>query len=358
MSYSINNLIEIYETALSDLLHYPGDNQPEKKLSKISIPKIGDTLQFSNSKYKIEAVERFCDVLRPESLDDFLNAEDLKIIHELEAEGNILIDDSDEGEYEDDPYSDFDTNTGSEWEIGGENDNIELIGPDSYFEDEKGVVEWKNEDKNDLRETTIAYYRSFHSSGRAFGIYYKRNGLKLKTKAIYKFCMQRGYIISIPEAYIIVKTMTQFHEIYHHKIEAIASRIEVISRMPIYKNGFTTWYQRTRNRANCFEETFANCYAYQKTKATLSPFLPSVALHNIMVFWFNMQPLPYRNALKIIKKPFEIQRILENQFFEIILSKFFAGDSRFGKSNSKVWSLFTHGTQPYITVNSNVYYII
>ena len=355
MNYSIQQLIEIYEQELSTLIQGRPGNSQRPPLTQISIPRIGDPVQLSNQNFTVSAVERFKDASRPRLIDDFLNEEDRQIINDLETEGDLEI--PQDGEFDDDPYPELENTIGADWDISGE-DEINLTDDEAGYLEEGGAINWKEPDSPIDRETTIAYYRSFHQAGYAFGIYFKKDGLKTKTRILKRFCIQHGYGISIEQAYVIAKMMTQYHEIYHHKIEAIASRIEVISRMPIYLGGFSAWYNRTRNQAMCYEETFANVYAYRKTKNALKAFLPLTALHNLMVHWFNQQPTPYRNALRLINKSGDLQRNRENQFFEIILNKFFPADPRYGKMNANVWNLFTHGTHPYINTNSNVYYII
>ena len=356
MNYSISQLIEIYEQELADLLD---NNTPktERRLSTMAIPKVGDGVQFGGQQFVVSGIGSFIDNCRAEALDDYLNQEDQRIVHELESEGVEGDEESPEGEFQDDPYPGVDRTDDNGFDI---DDNlIRLPELEAEYQHDKELTTWLNTHNNpDDRETTIAYYRSFHSSGAAFGIYFKRNGLKKKSRVIYGFCQKRGYPLSQKQCYVIAKLMTQFHEIYHHKIEAIASRIEVVSRLPVYKSGFSNWYNRTRLTANCYEETFANCYTYQKTMNALQKILPAALVHNIIVFWFKQQPTPYRNALRLINRPAEFIRNWENEFFEVILSKFFAGNSRFGTGRSRVWNLFKHGLQPYITRRSDVYYII
>jgi len=357
LNFSISQLIEIYETELSHLL-YGGINAPASLLSHTHIPRVGDPVQLGGMNFSIHAVERLSEVTHPVSMNDFLNGEDRKIIKELEHEGETARDDEPENLFDDDPYPNNDPDFKVHWNTDRDSDCINLDGPEAVFKIDKGPVGWIGAAGDDTRETTIAYYRSFHSAGPAFGIYYHRRGLKSKARAIHRFCLLRGYSITLGQSYLIAKVMTQFHEIYHHKIEAFASRLEVITRLPIYTQGFSAWYQLTRRRFNCFEETFANCYSYYKTKNALHRFLPATALHNIMVFWFNQQPTPYRNALKLINRSEVFTRNSENRFSELILQQFFPVDPRFGLSHSRVWSMFKHGKQPYITTSSDVYYIV
>jgi hypothetical protein len=357
LNYSISQLIEIYETELSYLL-YGRRNAAATHLSRTPIPQVGDPVRLGGMNFSVHAVERLSEVTHPATMNDFLNGEDRKIIEELEHEGETAVDEKPKNLFDDDPYPDNDPEFEFHWNVDRGSDCIDLEGPEAVFKTDKGPVRWLGSSTDDTRETTIAYYRSFHSAGPAFGIYYRRSGLKSKARAIYRFCKFRGYSITMAQSYLIAKIMTQFHEIYHHKIEAFASRLEVVTRLPIYTQGFSAWYQLTRRRVNCFEETFANCYSYYKTRAALQRFLPSTALHNIMVFWFNQQPPPYRNALKLINRAEEFTCNSENRFSELILQHFFPVDPRFGISHSRVWSMFKHGKQPYITTNSDVYYIV
>ena len=327
------------------------------KISNIAEPIKGQEVKLANQNFKIVAVEKFLSLTDAKKIDDFLNDEDKKIIDEIEKEiKNNLTDDEKEHDFDDDPYPESPDTDDNIWDINEDDDIIDIEEEEDDYKDGDTVVLWN--DVNDSRETTIAYYRSFHTAGSAFGIYYMRNGLRLKTRLIYDFCISRNYQLDVSQVYVIAKTMTQFHEIYHHKIEAIASRIEVATRKPIYRNGFSRWYIQTRNLPDCYEETFANCYTYFKTKKELKRFLNPNALHNIMIFWFRRQPPPYRRALNLIRLGEDEYRNKESLFFEIILKKLNPGDTNFGNGNSNVWSLFSHGTQPYINVNSNVYYII
>jgi len=358
LNYSISQLIDIYETELSHLLYGRRGAAPAVRLSRTPIPEVGGRVNLGGMDFTINAVERLSEVTNPDSLYDFLNGEDRKIIQELEQEGEGLDERELENLFDDDPYPDVDPDFEVHWDTEREGGMISLDGPEAVYKKDTGPVSWLGDQRGDVRETTIAFYRSFHSAGPAFGIYYKRKGLKIKARCIHRFCQLLGYLITLGQAYVIAKVMTQFHEIYHHKIEAFASRLEVITRLPIYTQGFSTWYQLTRRRVNCFEETFANYYAYYKTKNALQRFLPASALHNIMLFWFNQQPTPYRNALKLINQSEDLMRSRENQFCELIVQRFFPVDPRFGLSHSRVWSMFTHGKQPYITTNSDVYYIV
>lgn len=358
LNFSIHQLIEIYENELAHLLHSSGVNSYATGISHRQIPSVGDKMQLGGMDFAVCALEPLSEVVNPKSVNDFLNREDKEIVYELEQEGEDFSEADANALFDDDPYPGIDCDIERNWDIEGDSEAIDLHGKDAVFKKEKGEIRWQDDIKGDLRETTIAYYRSFHSAGAAFGIYYKRKGLKLKARCIYKFCMSRGYQLSMEQIFIIAKMITQFHEIYHHKIEAFASRLEVITRLPIYVHGFSSWYQRTRNTANCFEETFANYYAYCKTKIALQKFVPADALHNIMVYWFSQQPLPYRNALRLINQSDEMVRNSENQFCEIILKQFFPNDARYGKQSSRVWSMFTHGKQPYITTKSPVYYLV
>ena len=114
------------------------------------------------------------------SIDDFLNDKDNEIINEIEKEiensnnKNSTQNNNAKVDYDDNPYADgdFDNNVG--WEIDDQDDIIDIYAEKgAKIDDDLVDVKW-----NDTRETTIAYYKSFHNSGPAFGIYYKIDGLK------------------------------------------------------------------------------------------------------------------------------------------------------------------------------------
>lgn len=182
MSKSIKQLIQIYENELSSLLRR---SVPSIELSKISAPENGQKVKLANKDFTIVAVKKYIRISDTKKIDEFLNDEDKKIINEVENEiKNPLDNNKDKNYFDDDPYPDFHDDPENNWIID-EEDNIILDDEEAGLLDDDEDSTWN--DVEDTRETTIAYYRPFHSSGSAFGIYYMRDGLRLKTRVIYDF---------------------------------------------------------------------------------------------------------------------------------------------------------------------------
>ena len=69
-------------------------------------------------------------------------------------------------------------------------------------------------------------------------------------------------------AYVIAAMFFLYaHEFYHHRVESLASRLEVTHRTPAYKTGFEAFYQKHRGTDQWLEEALANVVQHAKAKA-------------------------------------------------------------------------------------------
>ena len=58
-----------------------------------------------------------------------------------------------------------------------------------------------------------------------------------------------------------------YHEVFHHKTEAFATRLEVTHRQPLYRTGFERLYRRTFGTDDCLEEALASAHSVRKLEA-------------------------------------------------------------------------------------------
>ena len=217
-----------------------------------------------------------------------------------------------------------------------------------------GFSDKKDFDEGNSRNSTIAYYSPFHSFHRYSGIYMKKKGLAYKARYIKNKCSgnHNCSMLSDIDYYIIAKTSTYFHEFYHHKIEAFATRIECVTQQSIYNDGFSKWYKATKNKSKCYEETLANYYAFNQTLDVLKYFYPLDTIRFSLINWFSCQPKPYKNAINYLFSP--LGGHLERQFLELIVSRMCL---KHKKKNSVIWEPFTMGLYPFINKRSDVVYI-
>jgi hypothetical protein len=233
----------------------------------------------------------------------------------------------------------------------------------TYFEKRK--ENWERLERKYL----LGFYRPFHFYREKYGIFIKINGqrryiLELRARL---FSNQTLYgNVDIRSCYLISKSFTFFHEFYHHKIESLATRFEITTRLPHYTNGFHCLYCNTFGSDDCLEETFAQVYAYYETIDYLKPYLNLIGINEIQLKLIlkkeviEKSPAGYNKAAKIISDSRKDAESLENYFFESLLRysyKLNHGEN-ISQLDESYWDFFTHGTHPYIQTNNLVTYVV
>jgi len=66
----------------------------------------------------------------------------------------------------------------------------------------------------------------------------------------------------------IVLRFCFYHEVFHHKTEAFATRLEVTHRKPLYRTGFERLYRRTRGTDDHLEEALACAHSLRRLDDT------------------------------------------------------------------------------------------
>ena len=66
----------------------------------------------------------------------------------------------------------------------------------------------------------------------------------------------------------IVLRFCFYHEVFHHKTEAFATRLEVTHRKPLYRTGFDRLYRRTRGTDDHLEEALACAHSLRRLDDT------------------------------------------------------------------------------------------
>jgi hypothetical protein len=245
------------------------------------------------------------------------------------------------------------------WKQRGINDSIE-----SQKEELDSIMPYNIDTQKETRRTCfVAFYSPFHFSGNQAGIYYSSYGIVKKAQFILDLSNKEGWNYSKEECYIIAKIMTFHHEFYHHKIETIATRIEINLRKRIYVDGFSRYYTNNTNSGNkCYEETLANLYSYIETLECLRPYFKKSKLHKIMFHWMKSQPKSYRNAIRFISKNKDSNarelNLLRNKFSELITNRFYKWENlTVMKKHPAIWDVFTYSHSPFSWKETNINYL-
>lgn len=291
-----------------------------------------------------------------------LNDIDLRIINMIEhEENNLLFDDSLAGE--DMVHVCDDTCNELDIDIKSYIEEISNQIDKTYYE--KREAKWENLERKYL----LGFYRPFHFFKEKHGIFIKINGQRSYIRELSTRLLANPRLygnVDIRSCYLISKSFTFFHEFYHHKIESLATRLEITTRLPHYTKGFHCLYCNTYGTDDCLEETFAQVYAYYKTLDYLKPYLNLIGITQTQLKLIlkkeviEKSPAGYNKAAKIISDTKKDADSLENYFFECLLRysyKLNHGEN-ISYLNESYWDLFTHATHPFIQTDNLVTYVI
>lgn len=122
----------------------------------------------------------------------------------------------------------------------------------------------------------LAFYRPFHKCPQTWGIYIYLHGIHAMRHEFQPWF--RAERIPVADQIRIANAYLFYHELYHHKVESFALRMEAVLNVPCYLKGFNPRYQYlaqlghvgTRDtRGNlitdwCYEESCAESWAREQ----------------------------------------------------------------------------------------------
>ena len=143
------------------------------------------------------------------------------------------------------------------------------------------------------------------------------------------------------------------HEAFHHKVESMATRLEVSHRQPLYRRGFLDVYESTIGTPECIEEALANAYAYRKVKeAFTQKDWRWGAVGTGLRSYMNGQPPGYNRAEEFIDD--EAYYAARDAFAE----QSFQASLPIVEKESSLWRLFTYAFSGITHINSYTNYLI
>jgi len=239
------------------------------------------------------------------------------------------------------------------------------------FEDYLRVLEEKirlfHSENNQYRtrRAAIALYKPFHTYRRLGGIYFIVEEMVGWVREIHRITnvdYEYGKP-SIEQIYYIVKECVFYHEMYHHKIEAFATKLELIFRQRFYTTGFECFYCKTSNSDWWLEEAFANVFAFYKTIKKLGnrPGFNRNYLKKIMrEAMFSNQPLGYSLAYELTARNEQDADYFENRFLEVLwrYAYWYNNRTEIPALPEGFWNLFTYAHDPIINTINNVTYLV
>lgn len=152
-----------------------------------------------------------------------------------------------------------------------------------------------------LSPEVLAFYLPFHYyHPNWWGVYLIMDGVLLLAIDIYRYAHRNGGAanpLSPKDCWTAARLFLFYHEIFHHKAETFATRMEVAHRQSVYTTGMKKAYQGA-----CLEEGLAEAYALQRLNS--KAFFPDAnkrrTIMDALYRFVNNSPPAYKAGLGMV----------------------------------------------------------
>lgn len=249
-----------------------------------------------------------------------------------------------------------------EWDIYGD-DWIPELG-EEFQQDLEEAVSAHPPTKEEITEMaesnkwdTCAWYQPIHYFGYDWGIYVQQDCLLSQALRIARFLPKhvrpsRG----LTHALIRASAYAYFlHEQYHHKVESLAIRLEVVKQATVYLSYHKKVYSPTMGSDRQLEEALANANSYHRLRTDpyerwISPPMVDVT-RSYLRATFRYEPPGYRMAIRYlgITAFGKGENLLHARVHEASLQP---------KQPSSDWAIATRLIQSLFKVTDNIWMVI
>lgn len=207
----------------------------------------------------------------------------------------------------------------------------------------------------------IAFYKPFHFN-KKWGIYLYVDKIRDVARSKWEQIRRDHPNLSQDYIYDLVYHKTYFHEIYHHKIEMLATKLEFSFRAPIYGDKFYKFYCGTWGTDYCLEEAFANVDGARRCAELMKKkygYKESFTIEIIREYLLRSADKGYRVAYEILNfGKQEIDR-LESAFVEMLIS--YSYEELHGNRpvdiHAELYEMFTYKLDPKINFKNKVTFL-
>jgi hypothetical protein len=203
------------------------------------------------------------------------------------------------------------------------------------------------------------FYLPFHYSISNWGVYL----IESKVAKLAEGIQIRAPKASYYHCYIAATAFTYYHEAYHHKIEMLATRMELFSQKPVYIKDFEKYYQESFKRNEPNEETAANVHAILQVRRLLKRIkTPGISINKIdeaLLFYVSKSPKHYSLATQFFRPYTELKteikewKPIEHRFFDNLARAHFGGK----KLSNSTWDWGTALLTPRNKANGKMTFI-
>lgn len=208
-----------------------------------------------------------------------------------------------------------------------------------------------------LAPDSLAFYLPFHYSRDYWGIYVVLEHYVVFCSWLY--AQARSRIPGLTPA-TVRKAVNGFlygHEHYHHKVECFSVRLEVVSRIPLYRRSFESLYKQRVSHPDSIEEGLATAAgildAGERLKADPTA---KAELQRLFASHVRLLPPEYQEGLKLLDS--SIFEAREQEFSEANHGLCFPSLSRRKGRLPQLWGAFTFAYRGFIQINSPFSFIV
>ena len=156
----------------------------------------------------------------------------------------------------------------------------------------------------------------------------------------------------------VLEKYVAYHEMYHHKVESLSVRWEVLFKKKMYIDGFTQYYSQTANTNDCLEESLAEAYAYEKIKQILQNPKTSERIRKrkkeILKYfkkWIETSPPGYCEGVKYLNK-------IDNEKATYrFLNELYKKSTQITSPHQEIWEVYPKGLDGLASIKNIVSYL-
>jgi predicted RNA binding protein YcfA (HicA-like mRNA interferase family) len=157
-----------------------------------------------------------------------------------------------------------------------------------------------------LSPDCLAFYLPFHHyDDNWWGVYLILDGIAYLASWLLQDSRRRGdRSLTRADCWRASKRFLFYHNIFHHRVESFATRLEIAHGLHLYARCFRDLYTKNVGTASCIEESLANAHAYQQAippRVFSSP-RKRKALANSFRAYISMSPPGYKEASNFLKQ--------------------------------------------------------
>ncbi len=254
-------------------------------------------------------------------------------------------------------YDNYESDELSEYSVGYRNEMHEQVNLPDAVRDYYRVGKWPATPNFNPPVDALAFHIPFHHSPDKYGIYIMEEGVKFLSNY---FKNNSNGILSESQTMSASLYFIYFHEVFHHKVEMLATRWELVGRKPFYIDSLQDFYNEGKGTDDWPEEMLANVFAFEKCIKKIKPKFSSLELDTLKVallkFISNM-PEGYRKAIDIIVESGSLSKNFEHErfaFWERIYAEYMPGNKSYSQA---VW-MFGYFDYPLNKRNGKVNFLL